>query len=244
MNTNTNSDVDEKAGGYNFHALKDTGAYDEVMKPWENSENEFAFSCCTDYEDASIKCMTTVYHKAGSDRLVIKRRTLQTVMKPQGVKASCLMKLCCCLCAPWPCCVGQEAHETLDMVTQSVPIQSIFFVERNVTQKGDVIKPKGCCACLCRSLCCCFVSCCFKKVPDMANYSEISIGYNRSNESDMMKNGDGGLLGGGGHKAKTQDYITLTLDANQSFNLHRYLNDVLDKTAPREDVVVDSGLPR
>merc|ERR1712003_238396 len=56
--------------------------------------------------------------------------------------------------------------------------------------------------------------------------------------------GDGGLMTLSGHKAKTQDYITLTLDANQSFNLHRYLNDILDKTAPREDVVVDSGLPR
>merc|ERR1712181_21085 len=57
--------------------------------------------------------------------------------------------------------------------------------------------------------------------------------------------GDGGLMTVlSGHKAKTQDYITLTLDANQSFSLHRYLNDILDKTAPREDVVVDSGLPR
>jgi hypothetical protein len=259
MNTNTNIDVDEKAGDYNFHALKDTGAYDEVMKPWENKDieqGEFMFHCCTDYkdpapkkscctfscctkkEDEPIKCMTTVYHKAGSDRLVIKRRTLQKVMKPEGLKASCLLKLCCFPCYPWSCCVGQEAHETIDMVTQSLPIQSIFFVERNVTQKGDVEKPKGCCAFLCRP----FVSCCFNKVPDMANYSEISIGYNRSNESEMMKNGDGGLLSG--HKAETQDYITLTLYANQSFNLHRYLNDILDKTAPREDVVVDSGLPR
>jgi len=280
-------DVEEaaelKAVDYNFHSLKDTGAYDEVMKPWENhgigQNDEFAFSCCTDYEqtifedmsccscsalssclsccsvksclssmccwcpaptskDATIKRMTTVYHKAGSDRLVIKLRTLQTVMKAQGVKASCLLKLCCFPFWPWACCVGQEAHDTLDIVTQSIPIQSIFFVERNVTQKGDVAKPEGCCASMCMPC----ASCCFYQVPDMANYSQISIGYNRSNESEMMKNDEGGLLSG--LKEKTQDYITLTLDANQSFNLHRYLNDILDKTAPREDVVVDSGLPR
>ena len=236
---------DAKEADYRFKDIDDAGKYDDVMKPWEKQNTrfaldvpvgDFAFSCCSELPTGDWT--NSVFHKTGADRLIIKRRHLVTETKPKNLKASIWMEVCCCPCKPWKCCIPQQIHESHDMVTQSVPIQSIFFVERNVMQLGDTILPKGCCACLCRSLCCCMMKCCFKAIPPMDNYSDISIGYNRSNESNKMHNDEGK------HSAKTQDYITITLLANQAFNLHRYINAILDKTVPREDIVVDSGLPR
>lgn len=250
---------------YQFNARDDEAKYNEVMKPWDigSDGEQFEFKCYTKWTPPKVKvkqscwtklkkalcgsCMmtktnpkgwaTAVYHKKGSDRLMIKRNNFEFSRRPKDMKACCCMRLCCQCDSN---CIPIQEHESLDMVTQSIPIQSIFFVERNVTQKGDVLDPAGCCACLIRCLCCCCVSCCYTEIPSMTNYSEISIGYNRSNESNKIhhdKHSDR-------RSDETTDYITLILEANQSYNLHRYLNDILDKTAPRKDVLVDSGLPR
>lgn len=249
---------------YQFNARADEAKYNEVMKPWEIGSDgaQFEFKCYTKWTPPKVKvkkscwtklrealcgcCVpakmkptgwtTSVYHKKGSDRLMIKRNVLGLSRRLKDMKACCCMRLCCCDSA----CIPTQDHESLDMVTQSIPIQSIFFVERNVTQKGEIYKPIGCCACLIRTFCCCCVSCCYTEKPSMTNYSEISIGYNRSNESNKIHHDDHSNR----RSKKTADYITLILEANQSYNLHRYLNDILDKTAPRMDVFIDSGLPR
>ena len=109
------------------------------------------------------------------------------------------------------CFVGKrgstQSHNFI-MVSQSIPINSIFYVDRQVEQQSQL---RG-------SFC---GSCCSKEEETRTHYSTISIGYNRSNLSDKFN-----------ASASTKDFITITLVSNQAYNLHQYLNCIIDGTHP------------
>eukprot|EP01083_Nonionella_stella_P018518 51576_1 len=105
-----------------------------------------------------------------------------------------------------------------DLVTQSIPIASIFFVERTVEQTEEADQ-----------------CCCEKPEEKQVHHTDISIGYNRSNLSTKL-NGS----------ASTEDYITFSLDSNQAYNLHQYINCIIDGSHPQfnGNVAIGAGSPQ
>lgn len=244
--------------GY-FERIEDTNDYQEDMEPWlrdPKAAKNYLFRCMTINNDTETsvtdagcckgkseakeaeKEQTSVYHKVNSKRLIVKK-------KEQISSVAQLKKNPCCTFAILLtlvgvilfiaaiaggdsgglygvgvviliigvilCFVGKrgsaQTHNFI-MVSQSIPVNSIFYVDRQVEQQSEL-----------RGVSC--GSCCFKQEEARTHYSTISIGYNRSNLSDKFN-----------ASASTKDFITVTLVSNQAYNLHQYLNCIIDGTHP------------
>lgn len=239
------------SSGFIFRQREDTKNYEEDMTPWlrdPNAASNYQFMCSTEYIDElkqqggcaccsgkkvakdTDKEQTSVYHKTNSKRLIIKRKQHESQLRKikknpcvmfalfciivaivlfiaagdrgvlYGVGAVLLiLGLVLCFCGKG----GSVQNDVFVMVTQSIPINSIFYVDRYVEQdvKNDQC---GCC-----------------QQEEMIHYSTISIGYNRSNLSEKFN-----------LTANTKDFVTLKLVSNQAYNLHQYLNYVIDGTHP------------
>jgi len=224
-----------------------------------NSDIELAVKdggCCKGKAEskASAKEQTTVYHKLNSKRLIIKKKEHESTMK-QMKKNPCLVfailltivgvillivaislsggdedtnnyyqeeesedpggyyggGIVLIIIGIVLCFVGKKGATQSDefvMISQSIPLNSIFYVDRKVEQESQ-LKANSC------------GSCCANEKSKLTNYSTISIGYNRSNLSDKFN-----------ASASTKDFITVTLVSNQAYNLHQYLNCIIDGTHP------------
>jgi len=245
-----------------FQPREDTGNYDENMKPWEADGQNYSFACCTEYstqagtkkkgcccgvaeksQNVETKWVHTVYHKTGSNRIIVKKReaasSLEKAKNNPMTKWAVLVAILGILLAvsgaAYPddgevekqrnmliiaggimiivsfflCIFGFQGKNNFvrdqEMVTQSIPIKSIFFVERTVSQKEEAAT-KSCCG--------------GKEKTDI--YSDISIGYNRSNLSSRLQT-----------SASKKDFVTFSLMANQAYNLHQYINCIIDGTHPQ-----------
>mmetsp|Transcript_41216 Transcript_41216/g.36398 ORF Transcript_41216/g.36398 Transcript_41216/m.36398 type:complete len:309 (-) Transcript_41216:117-1043(-) len=244
--------------GY-FERIEDTNDYQEDMEPWlrdPNAAQNYLFRCMTINKDDetivtaagcckgkseakdSEKEQTSVYHKVNSKRLIIKKKE-QISSVAQMKKNPCalfalllifisIILLIAAIASGGPgalygvaivmlligiaiCFFGKRGAtqmHTFIMISQSIPINSIFYVDRQVEQQSQ-LKGRSC------------GSCCSKQEEEKINYSTISIGYNRSNLSDKFN-----------ASASTKDFITVTLVSNQAYNLHQYLNCIIDGTHP------------
>jgi hypothetical protein len=223
---------------------------EENLSPWIGNEAFYGFYCQTNWDDLLAKAKDrknkekrleferhpvrsiSVYHKKKSDRLIIKSRASANVLIKidSGGMLFKIAAAVCCLgvlllaIGAWIdeialivigalmlvggifiiiCSGKQKAKMTASQfVTQMIPINSIKFVEREALQ----IKLQQ--------------KCCSKddeRDPEF-NTSEINIGFERCNVSSKLMAGSG----------SSEDFVQMVLAANDAFNLHQYLNYVVD----------------
>ena len=95
--------------------------------------------------------------------------------------------------------------------TQSIPINSIFWVDRKLT----VVEENQCCQ----------IECCCPEQTDIdKNFSTITIGFNRNVMSNSFNQT---TFVAPSNKDTNLDQVTIKLENNQAYNLHQYLDGIM-----------------
>ena len=187
----------------------------------------------------SLSTGTSVYHRKKSDRLIIKKREKASIFaltrqNPNGWVAFAIIVVgiliilygfvdfsLTAIIAGFiimisgisvPCCCNKSKTNALSefvYTTQSIPINSIHFVDRQLETYDANAVQNQCCSC-----------CCGTNAQISIKFSQVTIGFNRSNISKAF--GITGLA------TNSEDTVTVRLRCIDAYNLQQYLNGILD----------------